>query len=134
MINGAHVVLSSRDADADRAFLHELLCLPAVDVGGGWLIMALPAAEVAVHPAARNGHHELYLMCDDIENFVAAMRRQGTRCAPVRRQPWGLLTAVSLPGGGKLGVYQPLHRRPSSRQQQRERRPSGASGKRGAKR
>jgi len=114
MITGAHSILYSSDPDADRAFLRDVLELPSVDVGGGWLIFGLPPAEVAVHPTEdENGAHELFLMCDDAESFAAAMRKRGVACAPVQNAGWGLLTSVTLPGGGKLGVYQPRHARPS---------------------
>ena len=112
MIDGAHTIIYSKDPEADRAFLRDVLALPSVDVGGGWLIFGLPPAEVAVHPSRQNGPHELYLMCADIKAFVAEMRRHRIRCARVKNQGWGLLTQVTLPGGGTLGVYQPSHARP----------------------
>ena len=111
MITGAHSIIYSRDTDADRAFLRDVLHLPHVDVGGGWLIFELPPAELAVHPA-EHARHGLYLMCDDVAAFVRAMAARNIACAPVTDQRWGLLTEVTLPGGGKLGVYQPLHARP----------------------
>jgi hypothetical protein len=112
MIIGAHSIVYSTSPDADRGFLRDVLRLSSVDVGEGWLIFGLPPAEVAVHPSTRNDVHELYLMCDDVEAFVAAMRAHGIACGPVQNQGWGLLTQLSLPGGGKLGVYQPRHARP----------------------
>jgi hypothetical protein len=112
-ISGAHVILYSKDADADRAFLRDVLKLPNVDVGGGWLIFALPPAEVATHPGERNDAHELYLMCDDVGSFVADMTARGVTCAPVHEERWGSLTHLTLPGGGQLGVYQPKHASPS---------------------
>ena len=112
MIIGAHSILYSRDGDADRAFLRDVLELPHVDVGGNWLIFGLPPAEVAVHPGEKNDVHELYLMCDDVEGFIAEMKGRGVACGPVHEQGWGRLTQVTLPGGGKLGVYQPRHARP----------------------
>ena len=114
MFTGAHSIIYSTNPDADRAFLHDVLALPSVDVGGGWLIFGLPPSEVAVHPSNQNDLHELYLMCDDVEAFVAAMKRRNADCAPVENQGWGLLTRVTLPGGGKLGVYQPRHERPKA--------------------
>jgi hypothetical protein len=108
MIIGAHSIIYSRNPDADRAFLRDVLNLPGVDVGGGWLIFGLPPAEVAVHPSDSNDVHEFYLMCDDVEAFVADMKKRAVACGPVQNQGWGLLTQVTLPGGGKLGVYQPL--------------------------
>jgi len=109
MINGAHVILYSRDAEGDRAFLRDVLGFPSVDAGRGWLIFALPPAEVAVHPGEENDHHELYLMCDDLSAVRDAMAARGVSCGPVQEQPWGSLTSVTLPGGGTLGVYQPKH-------------------------
>ena len=112
MITGAHAIIYSAKADADRAFFRDVLGLTHVDVGGGWLIFALPPAEVAVHPSDKGDKHELYLMCDDIKAFVAAMKARQISCAPVRDQGWGLLTALTLPGGGSVGVYEPRHARP----------------------
>jgi hypothetical protein len=116
MINGAHSIIYSTAPEADRTFLRDVLELPSVDVGGGWLIFGLPPAEVAIHPSDSNDVRELYLMCDDVEALVAAMGRRGIACAPVEDQPWGRLTWVTLPGGGRLGVYQPRHARPKSAQ------------------
>ncbi len=115
MIIGAHSIIYSKSPDADRAFLRDVLELPGVDVGGGWLIFGLPPAELAVHPSDVNGVHEFYLMCDDVETLVSEMTKRGVACTPVQRQGWGLLTHVALPGGGKLGVYQPRHARPKPR-------------------
>jgi hypothetical protein len=112
MMIGAHSILYSKKPEADRAFLRDVLELPNVDVGGGWLIFGLPPAEVAVHPSDENDVHEFYLMCDDVEAFLAEMKELGIACGPVQNQGWGLLTQITLPGGGKLGVYQPRHARP----------------------
>ena len=112
MINGAHSIIYSTNPEADRVFLRDVLKLPAVDVGHGWLIFGLPPAEVAVHPSEKNNLHELYLMCDDIEAFVARMKAHAVPCEAVKEQGWGLLTHVTLPSGGKIGVYQPRHARP----------------------
>lgn len=112
MITGAHTVIYSKDPEADRAFLRDVLKLTHVDVGHGWLIFGLPPAEVAVHPADRNGRHEFYLMCDDVEKLVATLAKRGVTCGPVQAMGWGMLTQVKLPGGGKLGIYQPRHARP----------------------
>jgi hypothetical protein len=112
MIVGAHAILHSRRPEADRAFLRDVLRLPHVDAGQGWLIFGLPPAEVAVHPADANDVHELYLMCADVSTFVAAMTRRGVACGPVSDRGWGVLTQLSLPGGGKIGVYEPRHARP----------------------
>ena len=114
MIVGAHSILYSTDAEADRAFLRDVLRLPHVDVGEGWLIFGLPPAEVAVHPSEENDVHEFYLMCDDVEAFVAEMGKKGISCGAVQNMGWGRLTQVTLPGGGKVGVYQPRHARPKS--------------------
>jgi hypothetical protein len=112
MINGAHSIIYSTNPEADRAFLRDVLKLPNVDVGGGWLIFGLPPAEVAVHPSDKNNIHELYLMCDDVEAFLTEMKKHSVSCTPVQNLGWGLLTQVTLPGGGKLGIYQPRHARP----------------------
>lgn len=114
MIVGAHSIIYSKSPDADRVFLRDVLKLPNVDVGDGWLIFGLPPAEVAVHPSGKNDVHELYLMCDDVEAFVAEMRKRNVACDPVQNQGWGLLTQLTLPGGGRLGVYQPRHARPKA--------------------
>ena len=113
MLTGAHAIIYSSNAEADRAFFRDVLKLGSVDAGGGWLIFALPPAELAVHPATENGRHELYLMCDDVAAFVGEMKKRGVSCSAVSNQGWGLLTEVTLPGGGKLGVYQPRHQRPA---------------------
>jgi hypothetical protein len=112
MINGAHIIIYSKDADADRAFLRDVLKLSHVDVGGGWLIFALPPSEVAVHPAEETEHQEMYLMCDSIDAFIAGMKEHGIACGEVQNMGWGMLTQITLPGGGKLGAYQPRHARP----------------------
>ena len=110
MITGAHVIISSTDPEADRAFLRDVLRFPHVDAGDGWLIFALPPAEVAVHPAEASGRHELYLMCDDVEATVAELGGKGIEfTGPVSDQGWGRLTGIRLPGGGEVGLYQPRH-------------------------
>jgi hypothetical protein len=114
MIIGAHSIIYSKKPEADRGFLRDVLKLTHVDVGDGWLIFGLPPSEVAVHPSDDNDVHEFYLMCDDVEAFVAQMTTHGIACGPVQNQGWGLLTQVTLPGGGKLGVYQPRHGRPKA--------------------
>lgn len=114
MLIGAHSIIYSRKPEADRAFLRDVLRLPSVDVGEGWLIFGLPPAEVAIHPSNKNNIHEFYLMCDDIQALTAALAEHGIKCGAVQNQGWGLLTQVRLPGGGKLGVYQPRHARPKS--------------------
>jgi hypothetical protein len=112
MIIGAHSIIYSKKPDADRAFLRDVLELSNVDVGGGWLIFGLPPSEVAVHPADKNNLHEFYLMCDDVAGFVAEMKTHEIKCSAIKDQGWGLLTQLTLPGGGKIGVYQPRHARP----------------------
>jgi len=112
MIIGAHSIIYSKKPEADRAFLRDVLRLPSVDVGDGWLIFGLPPAEVAVHPSDKNNVHEFYFMCNDIQVLTAAMRERGVKCGAVENQGWGLLTQVTLPGGGRLGIYQPRHARP----------------------
>lgn len=112
MINGAHSIIYSTNPEADRRFFRDVLELTSVDVGDGWLIFGLPPAELAVHPSKKDGVHELYLMCDDIEVFVDRVKSHGITCAPVRNEGWGLITQLTLPGGGKLGVYEPRHARP----------------------
>ena len=107
MIDGAHAIIYSRDAEADRAFLRDVLGLTHIDVGGGWLIFALPPSEVAVHPGPKNGVHELFLLCKDIKAFVAAMRDRKVPCGRIKTERWGFITQLSLPGGGKIGVYEP---------------------------
>jgi len=119
MITGAHAILYSTDADADRAFLRDVLGFPHVDAGEGWLIFRLPPAEVAVHPSDENDAHELFLMTDDVEALVASMAGRGIATAPISEQGWGRLTQVTLPGGGKLGIYQPRHASPPSRRSRR---------------
>ncbi|MDX6500073.1 MAG: hypothetical protein QOG23_3333 [Blastocatellia bacterium] len=108
MINGAHVIVYSQDAEADRAFFKDVLGFPSVDAGHGWLIFALPLSEVAFHPGD-NGAHQLYLMCDDLKSEMSALAAKGVACEEVQEPRWGLLTTVLLPGGGRLGLYQPKH-------------------------
>jgi catechol 2,3-dioxygenase-like lactoylglutathione lyase family enzyme len=108
MITGAHVIIYSRDADADRAFFRDVLEYPHVDAGGGWLIFKLPPGETAVHPA-ESPSHELYLMCDDVNATVEQLAAKGVTCGQVSDQGWGLLTSIRLPGGGELGLYEPRH-------------------------
>jgi predicted enzyme related to lactoylglutathione lyase len=116
MINGAHVIVYAEDADKVRAFFRDVLELDHVDVGGGWLIMALPPAEVAAHPAddeAPNGHHELFLMCENVETTRTALERKGIEFTmPIMDQPWGRITRLKIPGGGEMGLYEPKHERP----------------------
>ena len=113
MITGAHTIIYSTNAEADRAFFRDVLHLTNVDVGEGWLIFGLPPAELAVHPSEKDDIHEFYLMCDDVEAFVAEMETKDVACGAVQDMGWGLLTQLTLPGGGKLGVYQPRHASPA---------------------
>ena len=114
MITGSHIIIYSTDPPADRAFLRDVLHFPHVDAGEGWLIFALPPAELALHPSSQNGPHELFLICDDIHAFVEEMAQNSVPCSPVERQRWGLVTYLTLPGGGQIGVYQPSHLRPAA--------------------
>jgi hypothetical protein len=109
MIFGAHIVLYSRDAEADRAFLRDTLGFSSVDVGHGWLIFAMPPAEVAVHPAQENGRHELYLLSNDLKSEITALESKGVHCSAVQMERWGSITLIELPGGGSVGMYQPAH-------------------------
>ena len=118
-IVGAHLLLYSDDADADRAFLRDTLGFTGVDAGGGWLIFTLPPAEVAVHPTgggsprSRGGRAparaELYLMCQDVGALVSRLAAQGVECAAISRERWGLRTSIPLPSGAALGLYEPAH-------------------------
>lgn len=112
MLTGAHVILYSTNAEADRAFLRDVLQLTRVDMGEGWFIFGLPPAEIAVHPGESNNAQECYFMCDDIEAFVRQMRAHAIDCAMVQDRGWGLVTQLTLPGGGEVGVYEPRHARP----------------------
>lgn len=113
MIIGTHCIIYSRDPQLDRSFLRDTLKLTCVDAGGGWLIFALPPSELGIHPAERNDVHELYLICEDIQAFVREMRKQAIECTDIEKREWGMLTRITLPGGGKLGVYQATHGRPA---------------------
>ena len=113
MITGAHAIIYSEDAEGVRAFLRDVLDLPSVDAGHGWLIFALPPAEVAVHPSEGPGRHELYLMCDDIRATVDELRTKDVQISrPITEERWGLVTAIRLPDGGELGLYEPRHPSP----------------------
>lgn len=109
MISGAHVIVYSKDPEADRAFFRDVLRFPSVDAGHGWLIFALPPAEAAFHPADENGRHELYLMCDDLKAEMAALKKNDVACSEVQEARWGSITKIHLPGGGEIGLYQPKH-------------------------
>lgn len=119
MFLGAHVLLYSNDADADRLFLTDVLGFTGVDVGGGWLILSLPPAEVAVHPADNSdlqkqaGHDQLgaalYLMCEDLSSTIAKLASKGAACTEVEEERWGIRTTIKMPSGAELGLYQPKH-------------------------
>ncbi len=103
-------MIYSRDAERVRALFKDILEFPAVDAGGGWLIFALPPAEMGVHPAEGSGHHELYLMCDDVHATVEKLKSKGVEFAgEITNQGWGLVTRLKLPGGDEIGLYQPKH-------------------------
>lgn len=112
MISGAHVVINSTDAEADRAFFRDVLGFPHVDAGHGWLIFALPKSEAAFHPADQDGGHALYLMCDDLKTEMVALARKNVTCSAITEARWGSITKIRLPGGGDLNLYQPKHPRP----------------------
>jgi catechol 2,3-dioxygenase-like lactoylglutathione lyase family enzyme len=109
MIFGAHVIVYSKDADADRAFFRDVLGFKSVDAGHGWLIFALPPAEAAVHPDEGNNRHELYLMCDDLKAEMSALKKKGVACSEVHNERWGSITRIKLPSGAQIGLYQPKH-------------------------
>lgn len=109
MINGAHIIIYSKDPEADRKFFREVLTFPHVDAGHGWLIFALPAAEAAFHPSEKNNLHEFYLMCDDLKATMGDLESQNIKCSEVHEERWGSITKIKLPGGGDLGLYQPKH-------------------------
>ncbi len=119
MITGAHVLLNSSKPEADRAFFRDVLGFPHVDAGGGWLIFALPPAELAVHPAdektrqAHAGHRMLgavlYLMCDDLQAAIRSLKTKKVACSKVAKERWGIRTTIKLPSGGEIGLYQPTH-------------------------
>jgi predicted enzyme related to lactoylglutathione lyase len=115
LITGAHTIIGSTDTEADRAFFRDVLGLESVDAGDGWLIFALPPAEVAIHPG-KNGRHELYLMCTDLEATLRELKRKGVPVnMPILEQQWGSLASIALPGGSKLSIYQPKHPSPPHR-------------------
>ena len=109
MISGAHVVVYSKDAEADRAFFRDVLGFKSVDAGHGWLIFALPQAEAAFHPSTANGPHELYFMCDGLKAEMTSLAKKGVKCSEVEEARWGSITKMRLPGGGEVGLYQPKH-------------------------
>jgi len=109
MMFGSHVVVYSSDADADREFFRDVLGFSSVDAGHGWLIFALPPAEIAMHPAEAGGAFEFYLTCDDLEAEMRDLRAKGVACSDAEEARWGSITKITLPGGGEIGLYQPKH-------------------------
>jgi catechol 2,3-dioxygenase-like lactoylglutathione lyase family enzyme len=113
VITGIHAIIFTRDAEGARAFFRDVLELPSVDAGGGWLIFALPPAELAAHPAEEDGRHELYLMCDDIRATIAELKGKGVDVSDeISDEGFGLMTSLALPGGGELALYEPRHATP----------------------
>jgi catechol 2,3-dioxygenase-like lactoylglutathione lyase family enzyme len=109
MLTGAHVVIYSRDAEADRKFFADILGFGSVDAGRGWLIFELPAAEVAIHPHDKNNQHEMFFVCDNLKAQMAALEKKGVRFGEVGEERWGTRTTILLPGGGRVGLYEPKH-------------------------
>ena len=109
MISGAHVIVYSKNAEADRTFFRDVLDFKYVDAGHGWLIFALPRGEAAVHPSDESGSHELYFMCEDLKAEMASLAKKGVKCSKVEEARWGSITKMGLPGGGNVGLYQPKH-------------------------
>jgi catechol 2,3-dioxygenase-like lactoylglutathione lyase family enzyme len=110
MLIGSHVIIYAKDAERTRAFFRDTLGFANVDAGEGWLIFALPPAELGVHPDPTGGRHQLFLMCDDVEKTKAELTRKGvTFTQPVTDQGWGIVTAFELPGAGEFWIYQPKH-------------------------
>lgn len=109
MISGAHIIVYTKNAEADRAFFRDVLGFKSVDAGHGWLIFALPPGEAAFHPSEKNGPHELYFVCDDLKSEMAALTKKGVACSEVDEVRWGSITKLRLPGGGEIGLYQPKH-------------------------
>jgi catechol 2,3-dioxygenase-like lactoylglutathione lyase family enzyme len=112
MINGAHVVIYTKNPEADRAFFRDVLGFPSVDAGRGWLIFAMPPLEAAFHDARKNDQHELYFMCDDIDATLRDLKAKQVEVSKISEERWGRLTRFKLPGGGKIGIYEPKHPSP----------------------
>jgi catechol 2,3-dioxygenase-like lactoylglutathione lyase family enzyme len=112
MINGAHVVIYTKNPEADRAFFRDVLCFPSLDAGHGWLIFAMPPLEAAFHDARENDQHELYLMCDDIDVTLKDLKAKSVQVSEIKDERWGRLATFTLPGGGRIGVYEPKHASP----------------------
>jgi catechol 2,3-dioxygenase-like lactoylglutathione lyase family enzyme len=115
VVSGVHAIIFTRDAEADRAFFRDVLDLPSVDAGDGWLIFALPPAELAAHPTDGDAHHELYLMCEDVHATVEELGGKGVEFTKdISDEGFGLMTALRLPGGSELALYEPRHPSPFS--------------------
>lgn len=112
LINGAHIVIYTKHPEADRAFFRDVLKFPSVDAGQGWLIFAMPQLEAAFHDSEKNDQHELYLMCDDIMETLKDLKSKNVEVSEVSEQRWGTVAMFTLPGGGKMGVYEPKHPSP----------------------
>jgi predicted enzyme related to lactoylglutathione lyase len=140
VIFGVHSLIYTKDADNVRVFFRDTLKLPSVDAGHGWLIFALPPAELGVHPTEGDAHHELYLMCDDIDATIKDLSRKGVEfTGPIAEAGFGRMTAIKLPGGGELGIYEPRHptalglahtASPSPKHKPKSRKPGGSARKR----
>jgi catechol 2,3-dioxygenase-like lactoylglutathione lyase family enzyme len=116
LIIGVHAIIYTKEADQARSFFRDILKFPYIDAGFGWLIFALPPAELGIHPAARSTSHELFLMCDDIKAIVKELKNKGVKFTkPVNSEQWGLVTYIEIPGGGEIGLYQPKHHLTTSR-------------------
>jgi len=112
MINGTHVVIYTKDTEADRAFFRDVLKFPSVDAGHGWLIFAMPQLEAAFHDSEKSDQHELFLMCDNLDATVKELKSKKVKVSDISEQRWGKLARLTLPGGGKIGLYQPKHPSP----------------------
>ena len=112
MINGVHVVIYSKDSEADRAFFRDVLQFPCVDAGHGWLIFALPPLEAAFHDSDKNDQHELFLMCDDLATTLKDLKSKHVKVSEVKEQRWGKIASLNLPGGGNISIYEPKHPSP----------------------
>ena len=133
MITGIHTLIYANDADKVRTFFRDVLQFPSVDVGHGWVIFAMPPAELGIHPTDGEVYHELYLMCDDVKSTVARLQRKGVQCAEIRDVGWGSLTSVTIPGGGEIGLYEPRHKTaigPSAAKKAAVRKPASRAAKR----
>ena len=109
MITGMHTILHSKKDEATRGFFRDVLGFPSVDAGHGWLIFQAPPSEIAVHPTDGDEHHELYLMCDELDATIAELAAKGVAAGPIQEVRWGRLTQITLPSGEALGLYQPKH-------------------------